>query len=203
VVLPELTLSVERDLNASNEPAELLRFDIQPITGLVSWKSDSSVSLTQNPRLFLIWVLPLMLILVGWIYKGYHDKMKNDGLFARRQHARKWAIDHLNELQKKAEEHFDNTASVKAYYHDLYQLLTKYIADKCGLPPAGWSTEELVKQLSASMKGSKNELLKPIRTFLIKCDTIAYAPITSSSDVLTDLQLVRDCINQLEKELKS
>ena len=203
VVLPELILSVERDLNATNEPAELLRFDIQPVTGLVSWKSDSTITLTQNPRIFLIWILPLLLVLMGWIYKGYHDKMKNDGQFARRQLARKLAFDHLTVLQKKAEEHFDSSASVKAYYHDLYQLLTKYIADKCGLPPAGWSTEELVKQLSASMKGSENELLKTIRNFLIKCDTIAYAPVTSSSDVLTDLQLVRDCINQLEKELKS
>ncbi len=203
VELPELNLSVERDQNAGIEPTELLRFDIKPITGLVNWNQYSTKSLGQHPLIYFIWMLPFLLLLTGWMYKGYYDRMKNDGIFARKKQARKTALEQLEQLQKRAEEHLGSSASVKEYYHDLYGLLTRYIADKCGLPPAGWSTEELVDYLSESMKSSNRDLKKNIHSFLTKCDTIAYAPVTSSTDVLTDLALVRECINQLEKELSS
>ena len=45
-------------------------------------------------------------------------------------------------------------------------------------------------------------VLERCKEILTKCDTISYAPISSASDVLTDIQLAGETILELERELK-
>jgi hypothetical protein len=67
---------------------------------------------------------------------------------------------------------------------------------------AGWSTQELLTRLEKQLKSTSPAALERCKVILTKCDTISYAPISSTSDVLTDIQLAEETILELERELK-
>ena len=67
---------------------------------------------------------------------------------------------------------------------------------------AGWSTQELLEGLEKQFNAMSPAALERCKNILTKCDTISYAPISSTSDVLTDIHLAEETILELERALK-
>ena len=201
--LPAQSLRVIRDANAVRSTTEMLRFDIEPVAGLVAWKQQSKNGLAEQPLLLLFLLLPLAGLVIGFFIKRHQDRLQNDHNFARKRGAQKTAKSTLNELRSKAErQKRDDKSSIKECYHELYHILSNYITSRCGMYAAGWSTQELLTELDKQFNAKSPAALERCKEILTKCDTISYAPISSTSDVLTDIQLAEETILELERELK-
>lgn len=185
--LPALTINAERDprsVSASTENE--LRFDVQPITGLANW-----VTLNKEPMHTKMWVwvlllLPVFVLAVGFVIKQYRDRMNSDIAFARSQKARENAFAEL-ELAKSADD-------IKSGYNHLQKALGKYIADKLNLPPAGLSNEKLVSELESI---GASTISKDVKKLLDKCDTIAFAPNATQAGLETDIQKTEELIKSI------
>lgn len=201
--LPAQRIRVIRDANAVRSTTEMLRFDIEPVAGLVAWKKDSKKGLAEQPILLLFLLLPLAGLVIGFFVKKHQDRLQNDHNFARRRGALGTAKSALNELRTKAErKKRDDKSPIKDCYHELYHILSAYITSRCGMHAAGWSTKELLTGLEKQLESKSPDALERCKEILTKCDTISYAPISSASDVLTDIQLAEETILELERELK-
>jgi hypothetical protein len=181
----------------------MLRFDIEPVAGLVAWKQHSKNGIAEQPLVLLFLLLPLGGLVIGFFVKRHQDRLQNDHNFARKRGALKTAKSALNELRTKAErQKSDDKSTIKECYHELYHILSTYITSRCGMHAAGWSTQELLTGLEKQLKSTSPAALERCKEILTKCDTISYAPISSASDVLTDIQLAGETILELERELK-
>jgi hypothetical protein len=142
-------------------------------------------------------------LVIGFFVKKHQDRLQNDHNFARRRGALGTAKSALNELRTKAErKKRDDKSPIKDCYHELYHILSAYITSRCGMHAAGWSTKELLTGLEKQLESKSPDALERCKEILTKCDTISYAPISSTSDVLTDIQLAEETILELERELK-
>jgi hypothetical protein len=101
--LPAQSLRVIRDANAVRSTTEMLRFDIEPVAGLVAWKQHSKNGIAEQPLVLLFLLLPLGGLVIGFLVKRHQDRLQNDHNFARKRGALKTAKSTLNELRTKAE----------------------------------------------------------------------------------------------------
>ena len=201
--LPAQSLNVIRDANAIRATTEMLRFEIKPMAGLVVWKHHSRNRIAEQPLLPLFLLLPLAGLVIGFFVKKHHDRLQNDHKFARKRGALKTAKSTLNKLYTKAERQNRNDKNtIKECYHELYHILGAYITSRCGMHAAGWSTQELLEELEKQFNAMSPAALERCKNILTKCDTISYAPISSTSDVLTDIHLAEETILELERALK-
>ena len=201
--LPAQSLNVIRDANAIRATTEMLRFEIKPMAGLVAWKHHSRNRLAEQPLLLLFLLLPLAGLVIGFFVKKHHDRLQNDHNFARKRGALKTAKRTLDELYTKAERQNRNDKNtIKECYHELYHILSAYITSRCGMHAAGWSTQELLEELEKQFNTRSPAALERCKNILTKCDTISYAPISSTSDVLMDIHFAEETILELERALK-
>lgn len=192
--LPARTISVEPNPDAESGINQPQSFSLQPITGLASWVSPTSKSLSDYWWFWLGLILPGLALALAYWRKSYQDKMKTDRNFARSQHAVQKAQERLNQ----AMEHSRKGDTTEAY-NKLQKAITGFIGDRLGLPEAGLSIEQYV---SALQEHNVNEdLVKNVRMLLNKCATINYAPDTSESYVKSHVGLAESIIEKLKKEL--
>jgi hypothetical protein len=203
IMLPAQTLRVSRDPNAVGSTTEMLRFDIKPVAGLMAWNQHSKTRLTQQPLILLFLLIPMSSLAIGFLVKKHQYRLQNDHNFARKRGALKTAKSNLEELRTKAEnDSVGSQSNIKAYYHELYRILSNYITSRCGRHAAGWSTQDLLAVLENELEAVAPKILDRCKNILTKCDTISYAPTSSASDVLGDIHLSEQLIHELEKVLK-
>lgn len=193
-ILPARTISVEPNPDAENGINQPQSFSLQPITGLASWVSPTSKSLSDYWWFWFGLILPGLALALGYWRKSYQDKMKTDHNFARSQQAAQKAQERLDEAMQHSQE-----GDISEAYNKLQKAITGFIGDRLGLPEAGLSIEQYV---SALQEHNVNEdLVKNVRMLLNKCATINYAPDTSESYVKSHVGLAESIIEKLKKEL--
>lgn len=188
-VLPAVELVIRRDPNSSRNTGADMRLDVQPVTGLTTWHKPNDRRLYRRTGVWLMLILPFLATALAYGYKRHLRRLQTDSAYSRNLRAKDHALKELN----KASE-----VPVKEGYHHIEKALFQYITDKLDLPPAGLSSEDLLKGLKDR---AGEDLLNELRKILKKCETIAYAPETSQEDLQRDISRCQTLITSLEKKL--
>ncbi|TVQ68312.1 MAG: protein BatD [Balneolaceae bacterium] len=168
---------------------------LQPVTGLAAW----STSTATRPffRTFWFWlflILPIAALATAIYRRNLLSRLGSDYTFARAHFA-----DETAKKRLKAAHEWMEKNQPKEIYNLLHKTVTGYVTDRLGLPEAGLSDSELLKQL-----GSRNipePLHRQISSLLDKCATISYAPVGSATDFRTDIKKTETIIEQLREVL--
>lgn len=186
VTLPALTFLAERDPRLAITSGNDYRFDVQPITGLTNWVPAESDPLLRKGWIWMLLVLPVFSLAIGFVVKSYNDRMNNDSAFARSQRAKDHAFEELSLAEQ--------TDEVKNGYHYIERALIQFVSDKLDLPKAGLSTEELT---SALQEETDAETVKELKRLLDKCETISYAPNTTQEGLKNDVERAKELIKKI------
>lgn len=189
--LPKIRFKAEIDPNATVATLEDMRLDIEPAIGLVQWKKESSIALTQRRSIWVMVFVPFLLFMGAYGYKNYYDKLNNDSGFSRSIKAKEKAFGMLEDA--------GNSKDIKEGYHKIQKALSQFIADKLNLPEAGISAHRLLEEVQ---KKSKNEaIITELKRIFDKCETIAYAPNISQEGLEADVRKSKELIKELGKVL--
>ncbi len=188
--LPALNFSATPDPKAFNSNLTETRLDIKPSTGLAQWKVLDNSFLIEKTSVWPLLLLPFIILLGAFGVKKYTDRMNTDAGFARSQKAKQKA---LNTLQEAS-----TTSDIKHGYHLIQQALSLFIADKCNLPEAGLSASRLIQEVQAK---SPEMPIDDLRKLFGKCETIAYAPNVSQDTLTSDIELSKELIKKMGKNL--
>ncbi|WP_069131111.1 BatD family protein [Rhodohalobacter halophilus] len=167
---------------------------LTPVTGLAVWNSNPNRPFYSRTIYWILWILPLAILIVGYLKKQQLERLQSDSVYARSHRSFETAKNHIEAAIKAHEQ--ENT---KEIYNHLHKALSGYISDKLGLPLAGLSDHDLVekvKQNEASV-----ETAKTLKMLLNKCATISYAPAGSMDDQMKDIEKTEQLIKELKKLL--
>ncbi len=190
VNLPALRFYAERDPRLAVTNGNEYRFDVQPITGLTNWVPANTDPLLRKGWIWMLLVLPVFSLGIGFVVKSYNDRMNNDSAFARSQRARELALEELG--------HAEAATDIKNGYHYIERALIQYVADKIDLPKAGLSTSDLT---SALKEKTDEETSKELKRILDKCETISYAPNTSQEGLQNDIERAKELIKNIGRQV--
>ena len=192
-VLPEIRFEIIHDQAAllTESDGEI---QLQLLTGGAIWHSASERDLLAMPWVWAGFLIPVVSLIIAWRQKRLNDRLQTDNEFARSHHA--W--DRVEELLLKAEKSV-GSAEPGEVYHLLHRSITGYIADRTGLPVAGYSDEEISQTVAD--RTNDPELLRELRKMLQKCSSISYAPPGSVGDIESDISRTREVLKQLRKSL--
>ncbi len=190
VNLPALRFYAERDPRLAVTNGNEYRFDVQPITGLTNWVPVKTDPLLRKGWIWMLLVLPVFSLGIGFVVKSYNDRMNNDSAFARSQRARELALEELG--------HAEAATDIKNGYHYIERALIQYVADKIDLPKAGLSTSDLT---SALKEKTDEETSKELKRILDKCETISYAPNTSQEGLQNDIERAKELIKNIGRQV--
>jgi hypothetical protein len=160
---------------------------IRPIKDSSQSKSNPSL-LTQKVGFWLLWTLPL-LMLVGQY--GWHKRkqyLMNNPEAKRSQKAAKKASQALKNVDINSND----------YYNSVGRILTTYISDKLNRSVAGLTQAELSGLLLA--QGVNNNLVEQVRTCLTISEMGQYAPTHQMNPKEVHLE-TKSLIAELEKVL--
>lgn len=186
IELPALTVEAERDPDARVISQNSLRFNIQPVTGLASWRADVSHPLYRQKWVWLFILFPLLITAGVYGYKLYSDRMKTDVAFARSR----TALDKAQVTLKEAA----GVTDIKKGYYLIEKALVQFITDKLNLPPAGLSHQQIIEEIEQHAEGS---VITELKYLLNKCETIAYAPNVTQKTMGTDIQKTKELIKKI------
>lgn len=192
--LPAISFSAKNDPDAIANTRQSISTDLSPATGLANWIQPT------NTNLFSLWwfwvglLLPLLVVMGGYLRKKYLQKMETDTAFARARKADNIANEKLQEAIRLAEQ-----GDIKRAYNMLHKALTGFIGDRFNLPEAGLSNNDYARALEQN--NVDPSLIKNIRMLLDKCATISYAPDTSQAYLRSHVGLAQSILDKLKKEL--
>lgn len=196
ITLPELqfnvTPSAERQLTSVANGSQIPR--LQPVTGLAVWSNGSSKPIFSAFWFWLLLLIPIAGLLVGYQKRKLSNRLYSDRSFARAHYANEVAADRIQQAKSIA---YDNDA--KEVYNLLHKTVTGYISDKLNLPEAGLSDQEILEAVREA--GVGGETYNHLRSILDKCATINYAPTGSASDFKYDINKTESLISELGKQL--
>lgn len=186
--LPELKFTAERDPDAVAIAENDIRFEVEPVTGLASWRTVDTEPIYQKTWVWVLLFLPLFSTVLAWGYKKHQQKMNTDVAFARSKRAEANAFKTLAEAEQ--------TDDVKEGYHYIEKALVQFITDKLNLPPAGISNKDLILEVSMF---SDEEIVNELKRILNKCESIAYAPNVTQQNLDSDIQHTKALIKTIGK----
>tara|TARA_R100001143_G_scaffold63570_1_gene72052 strand:- start:1096 stop:2883 length:1788 start_codon:yes stop_codon:yes gene_type:complete len=196
ITLPEIpfnvTPSAERQLTGVTSNNQTPR--LQPVTGLAIWENGSSKPIFSRVWFWLLLLIPLAGLIIGYQKRKLSNRLYSDRSFARAHYAKDVASDRIQQAKSIA---YDNDA--KEVYNLLHKTVTGYISDRLNLPEAGLSDREILE--AAKEAGIVGETYNHLRSILDKCATISYAPTGSASDFKYDINRTESLITELSKQL--
>ncbi len=166
----------------------------QPITGLASWRTGSTPPFHHTTLFWIILLLPVLILFIGYLKKSQLERLKNDTSYARSHQASGRAKKQLGQAELA-----HNNDRPKDLYNHLYKALTDFISDKLNLQEAGLSNSELIERVD--QKGAGADTVKTLKILLDKCATISYAPVGSMDDRQADIKKTEQLIKELDKLL--
>lgn len=125
--------------------------------------------LYRNPYLRVFIFFPPLAVLISFFYKKYLNRLNGDTGFARLRISYKKARKSLNKAGKFLEEEKE-----KEFYSVIALLLNEYIGDKCNLPPAGLTLEQINSIFKE--KDLKGEISEQFRSCYEACEFARFAP---------------------------
>lgn len=188
VNLPPLSIIAKKDPNRKISNSKELRFDVNPSTGLAYWVFTDNKSLTDRTWVWLLLILPVFALGIGFIAKNYNHRLNNDSAFSRSQKAKDIAWKGLAAASA--------ATTLKQGYHLLEKSIYQYVSDKLNLPKAGVSSKELTE---AVLEKTDNETAKELKRMLDKCETISYAPNASQEGLEIDIERTQILLKKIGK----
>lgn len=161
--------------------------EIRPIKSTFG-SGSPPVNLTQNASFWLLWIVPLFLLIgqYGW-NKRKENSMKNQDT-NRSQKAAKRAYQALNAVEINSAE----------YYSSVGHILTTYLSEKLHRSVAGLTQAEISGLLLA--QGVSRDIVEQVRTCLTVSEMGQYSPLHQAES--NDLHLeTRSLIASLDKVL--
>lgn len=192
--LSEINFEVDANPDAAVASSSPQQFPVQPITGLASWITPTSVTLIGSWWFWAGLLFPLIIFGVGYWQKSYIEKMNTDEAFARSQQATEKAHDRLEEAINRSQ-----NGNIKEAYNMLQKALTGFISDRLNLPQAGLSNADYVDALADN--NVDQNLIKNVRMLLDKCASISYAPDSSHEYLKSHVGLAKSMLDKLKKVL--
>lgn len=194
ITLPALHFEALPGANSSHGLADVQSIQLQPVTGLVNWNTDTEAPLFRTGWFWIFALIPIFAIAVAYRKRHLSDKIQSDKGFARKHYSDKKAKAMLAETRDLVSEN-----SAKEIYGILHKTIITYIADKCGLPEAGLSDTEVLQALRTS--NIDEHTVQQTKRMLDKCATISYAPVGSASDFKADIEKTEALIEEMRSKL--
>jgi hypothetical protein len=163
---------------------------LRPIKSSAELSSSAASALTQQTGYWLLWVVPLLLLVGHFSWKRYHQRRLDTADLRRSKGAAGKAKKALTEAQKTG--HNQEAAG---------PILTAFMEEKMNQPVAGLSHTQLVTLLAA--KGVDDDLSRRVQNCLMLSEMGRYAPAEltlKQGDLWSETALV---IDELDKELES
>lgn len=195
--LPALSFVVKPDNRraAANGQTTISRLAVKPVLGLTAWRLNNQQHILGWPA-YLLGIIPIIVLIGGFFFKRYNDRIGTDTAFARLIKADK----NLKTVLLQANE-FGKQGQIKEAYSAIHKALSTYIADCTNKPVAGLSDKEYVQL--AEEAGLPHESAKGLEQLLVKCSTIRFAPSTSIDDLNLDIRLADELAKALKSAIKA
>lgn len=188
VALPEISLNIKQDPRFVATPGVSITLDVQPVVGLVAWSQQSDINAFTVQWWF--WVLlgsPVLMLGVGYLSLQHINRLNSDENYARRFGAsRKTQV-----MFKRADEAAQGE-EIREAYSALHEALAGFITDKLSLPKAGLSDQEIVDAMIE--KGLSAEESEDLKSLLVKCSTIRFAPVADYSGYQNDRKMAEKLV---------
>lgn len=193
VTLPAQEIRVRRDDAAVGASVRERVFAVNPVTGVVPWKSVSTGTVLSHWWMYAGLVLPIVLVLLAWKKKQEDDRLRNDSGYARRVHARDAALERLQSMRRYVND--DANADVKQVMAAIHAVLYQIVTDRLNLPAAGHSDADIIQHLRVN--NVDEAVCKQIQRLLNKCSTIRFAPVTARENLPYELDQAEQLVNEL------
>jgi len=195
ITLPELTFRASPGSGTDVASAdELSRDRLRPITGLTVWNTKRSVPFHKTLTFWILWMIPFLVLIIGYLKKRQIDKLQTDSNYSR-----SFTSFETAKARLEAARTAHNSRDTKELYNQLHKALSGFVSDKLGLPLAGLSDRDIVDNVKE--KGADPAIVKSLKGMLDKCATISYAPAGSMSEQMNDIEKTETLIKDLKKVL--
>jgi len=195
ITLPELTFRASPGSGTDVASADELSGDrLRPITGLTVWNTKRSVPFHKTLTFWILWMIPFLVLIIGYLKKRQIDKLQTDSNYSR-----SFTSFETAKARLEAARTAHNSRDTKELYNQLHKALSGFVSDKLGLPLAGLSDRDIVDNVKE--KGADPAIVKSLKGMLDKCATISYAPAGSMSEQMNDIEKTETLIKDLKKVL--
>lgn len=145
--------------------------------------------LTAGPGVVTLATAPPAAWALCFLVQRRRARLRGDRGLARRRGARRSALSAINALADR-----NDPAAVAS---ELAAAITRYVADRCNLPPAGLTRGDAVARLRA--RRVPDEFVQRVDALLADCESVQYAglPAANAHDFLTR---ARACVEDLERQ---
>lgn len=190
-VLPAVTLNIKRDPNSITNSLAKTRLSVQPVTGLVTWQTNTSNNSLFSILSLLLLIMPFLVFAVGYWKNRYEKRLQSDKAFARSEKAYEKAMELLEEINENDD--------FKHSYGNIHKAVTGFIGDRLNLDQAGLHDDDYVNALKSENINQK--LIKQTHKLLDTCSSISFAPTINQKGLSAKLEESKDLIKQLRKEI--
>lgn len=174
-------------------PVEILGTDILYIKPDLRSIRIGADPLYRNFAFQALQTLPVLALLLVFLYQKHRQRMEGDLAYARSRRARSLASARLrsaNALLRKGE-----FASVPS---EIAKAVTEYVGDRMNLPTPGLTLDVIVNELRS--KGVSEEVLRMFKMCMDRCDLARFAASGVDEPSATEmLELAGRLIERLEK----
>jgi hypothetical protein len=204
IASPPIAIQVARGAEGGNGPAgalvsqrdvRQLRRDIHFIKQAPDGLRDRSVPLYRRPWFAALVLLPLATDLGVFVYARTRDSQRANARQRRERRARSLARRRLKEARRRMA-----PSTARAFYAEVAQALTEYVAAKFDTAAAGL-THDRIEELLIS-RGASEEDRRRFHRCLEACDYARFAPTSSGPEEMRrTLLAAEDTLVRLERSL--
>lgn len=149
--------------------------------------------LCTNKFFIFLQILPLLLIIIIFIFQKRKDRLNNDLRYARRLKAKQKANKKLISAKKLLV-----SGNYTEFFNLTFKILQRYLSDKLYLPSAS-ITYNIIKE-KFILRNLDISLMLKIKKCFSYCDLARYAPANITEEqAQKTFQLLNEIINNLEK----
>ena len=189
-------LKVEKGEGKPSEHYKLRDKDIKPINISKTTLSKTRTFFITNWVYWLLFALPLMLLIAGLILYKKVEKTRANISLMRTRRASKVAQRRL----KSAQEHLDNHDS-NGFYNETLTAMWGYLSDKLSIPVSELSKDNIAVEMEKF--GFTEQHITDTLGVLETCEFAQYAPSAEDSDMQNVYDKCAMLIDQLEKVKRS
>jgi hypothetical protein len=195
-----LTVTPNRNLSqpeviANREEVRLLGQDIRYIKPDREQLVDHSQLLYQRGSYWLLQFLPVVGVVVAYVYRKHQERLEGDVAYARRRRAHSEARKRLGETSRLMD-----GGDRAAFHAELHRSVAQFLADRLNLSAAGMTAEEACKILKD--KNIDEEYIVQVRHIFQQCDMARFAPGQMNAQQVKALyEKAVEVIDYLEREI--
>ncbi|MBT4139715.1 MAG: hypothetical protein HOE48_17485 [Candidatus Latescibacteria bacterium] len=185
--------ATQPEVLASREEVRLLGQDIRYIKPDRERLIDQSSLLYQSGGYWLLQVLPVLGVVVAYVYRKHQDRLTGDVAYARRRRAHSEARKCLTEAARLMQ------GGDSAKFHaELHRSVAQFLADRLNRSAAGLTAEEAATALR--VQNVQDDLIVKIRQLFQQCDMARFAPVQAETEQMRELyENAASLIDDLER----